>query len=736
MVFETADRDWEIRSSEKSVPGSTLGLLAGMGLAAEGGEGEHAGMSRHPRNPAFILLFITAALSARLEPVRADVSLPSVFGDHMVLQRDLPVPVWGVAEPGEDVAVVFGGQTHRTKAGSDGDWRVTLDPLVASAEPATLAIEGANRIEIDDVLVGEVWICGGQSNMEWTVDGSSEPALEKATANRPTIRLIKAPHVTANAPQTDIDARWTVCTPKTVGGFTAVGYAFARHLQDELDVPVGLLSINWGGTRIEPWISIDSLTADGISRETMKKQTAAVEEFRSMSEGDRFDREERAKLEHARSSASYIDQQLASDPGVPGGWLRPRFDDSDWKTVDLPRLWKDTSPELGGFDGIVWYRRQIEVPENWAGRNLLLQLGSIDDSDIVWFDGIRVGSIVEAHASPRSYQVPAPIVKAGTRTIIVAVIDSGGAGGFNGPANRMKIGVMDRKAAQPASLSLAGAWKWRRGGTHRGARPSPAPSRLVEPGTRPTDYAALHNAMIRPFAPYAVKGAIWYQGESNAGEPGRYRRFMPMLVEDWGKAFEREELPFGIVQLAAFKAFKPEQPVEEDWPRLREAQSATAAAMPAVGLVVTTDIGDAGDIHPRNKREVGRRMAAWALNDHYERPTPDHASPRIVGCSVTNSRRSDGEGMIRGFRLEVENSMNGLRTRDGKAPDGFAVQGPSGKWHWADVKFGEDGRSITVWNGSVPDPVAVAYAWQNNPERANVVGSSGLPLDQFRQRCE
>lgn len=684
------------------------------------------------------LLVIAGCFIAGLStnPAAGDISLPAVFGDHMVLQRDLPVPVWGKADPGEQVEVAFGGRTSSAITGEDGRWRIDLEPFEASAESRTMSVRGKNRIEIRDVLVGEVWICGGQSNMEWSVAQSSDPAAEKATAERPTIRLIKAPHVTANQPQDDITASWTVCSPETVGGFTAVGYAFARDLQDELDVPVGLLSINWGGTRIEPWISIESLAAADLSRAAMNRQKGAVTEFRRMSEGDRFEREERIRLERERSTATYIDAQLASDPGIPGGWIRTGFDDANWKTVDLPKAWSATDPSLAGFDGTVWYRRTIDIPEDWVGRTLILQSGPIDDSDVVWFDGVRIGSTVESHGTRRSYRIPGPIVKAGPRSITMMVIDSGGEGGFGGAPGAMRVGVMDRRAAAPAFLPLAGEWRWRKGVGHQGERPSVGPAKLVEPGVQPTDYAALHNAMIQPFVPYGVRGAIWYQGESNAGEPGRYRRFMPMLIEDWGRAFERDDLPFGIVQLAAFKAFKPDQPVEEDWPRLRDAQSATAASMPGVGLVVTTDIGDARDIHPRNKREVGRRMAAWALNDHYARPNQSYSSPRIVGCKQTTPPVVGGGVAIEGFRLEVENAMGGLRTRDGKAADGFAVQGPSGKWHWAEAELGDDGRSIIVWSGSVPDPVAVSYAWQNNPERANITGSTGLPLDQYRGRCD
>ena len=645
----------------------------------------------------------------------------------MVLQRDLPLPIWGTADPGEVIAVTFGPQSRSAQADADGRWRVELDPMEASATPRELFIKGANEIRIKDVLVGEVWVCGGQSNMEWTVDGSDGPARERAGADRPTLRLIKAPRITSNVPRTDIDARWTVCTPETVGGFTAVGYAFGRELQDALDVPVGLLSINWGGTRIEPWISSRSLLASELSRDRMRGMEAERLAFESMSEADRFDRDQIRRNEHARSVASYLDRQQEKDPGTRGRWMLQDIDSTDWGTVRLPRLWRDTDSSLANFDGSVWYRRAIEVPEDWADRNLLLELGPIDDSDIVWFNGVRIASSVEAWPGPRRYRVPAGIVKPGDAMITVMVIDAGGAGGIPGPANLMKIGPIDRMATTTASIPLAGEWGWRRGGEHVGARPRPAPVSERKPGTNPTDYAALHNGMISPFTPFAVRGAIWYQGESNAGEPDRYRAFLPMLIDDWKRSFERENLPFGIVQLAAFKAARDDLPAEGDWALLRDAQAAAAHELPQVGLVVTTDIGDATDIHPRNKREVGRRMSLWALADVYGRSIAGSESPRAELIS-----RVDGPDGVKAFRITVDESGGRLKTTSEGPPQGFAVSGPSGRFRWAEARFDPDGRSVVVWSPDIPNPVGVCFAWQNNPVRANVTNELGLPLVPFR----
>ena len=644
----------------------------------------------------------------------------------MVLQRDLPIPVWGTASPGEEISVTFGNQNRSAKADSQGAWRVDLDPTPASTVPQKLEISGENTISITDVLVGEVWICGGQSNMEWTINGADDPARERADANRPTLRLIKAPHVTSNVETKDITASWAVCSPETVGDFTAIGFTFGRGLQDALDVPVGLLSINWGGTRIEPWISSKSLLAAELSAEQMRQMQSNIDAHRGMCEAERFDLAQLRRIEHARSVAGYIDRQLASDPGIPGGWMLPKTDASAWRTVELPRLWKATDNSLAAFDGSVWYRRQIEIPNDWTGRNLLMELGPIDDSDIVWFNGVRIASSVEAWPQPRKYRVPAALVKKGPATIVVMVIDSGGAGGWGGRAADLKLGVMDRKAADPASMPLAGAWKWKQGAAHEGGRPTAAPGDVREPGLQPTDYAALYNGMIAPFAPYSVRGAIWYQGESNAGEPERYQEFMPMLIKDWQATFERDEFPFGIVQLAAFMAARDDLPAEGNWAVLREAQSMTARDLPDVGIVITTDIGDARDIHPRNKREVGRRMGLWALAEAYDRPIDGYESP-----SVEKIEKVAGPDGVKAFRITFTGVGEGLETTDGKSPDGFAISGPSGEFRWADAKI-EFGSSILVWSAEVPDPVDACFAWQNNPIRANVVNSQGLPLDPFK----
>ena len=434
----------------------------------------------------------------------ADVSVPSVFSDHMVLQRDLPLPVWGTAAPGE-VGLGHRSGTSRDprRPRSNGAWRVEFDPMHGILERVRETLDDQRaRTTISNRRMSS-WARSGSAADSRTWSGRSTvrptPLARRADANRPTLRLIKAPHVTSNDEAANIRCNLDDLHVRTPSAdFTAVGFTFGRDLQDALDVPVGLLSINWGGTRIEPWISSRSLLAAELSSDQMRKMQSAIDAHRGMSEAERFELAQLRRNEHARSVAGYIDRQLATDPGVPGGWMLPGTDVSAWPTVELPRLWKATDKSLATFDGAVWYRKQIEIPADWTGRNLRMALGPIDDSDIVWFNGARIASSVEAWPQPRSYRVPAALVKQGPATIAVMVIDSGGAGGWGGRAADMKLGVMDRKAANPASISLAGPWNWKKGAAHSGGRPIPAPGDLREPGLQPTDYAALYNGMIAP----------------------------------------------------------------------------------------------------------------------------------------------------------------------------------------------------------------------------------------------
>jgi sialate O-acetylesterase len=655
----------------------------------------------------------------------AEISLPSVLSDHMVLQQGSHVPIWGHGEPGETVVVRFADQTHTAQANVHGAWSISLDPMVASAESRTLFIDGSDTIEIADVLVGEVWICGGQSNMEWTIDRSEDPARERADANRPTIRLIKAPHVTASSPADTIDAVWTLCTPETVGGFTAIGFTFGRDLQDALDVPIGLLSINWGGTRIEPWISRASLAHHPRSHDHMEALGTKQDEWRNLKPEDVERKQAELRAAHARNTASYLDRQLATDPGASEQWFKPTLDTSSWQRTALPREWHTIDASLKDFDGGVWFRKTIDLPASFMGATLALSLGAIDDSDIVWFNGVRVGSLAEAHSIPRSYTIKGPIVKGATASIVVLAIDSGGVGGLTGPAAAMNLNRADDKGTNATAISLSGEWLWKQGSAHNGNRPGAAPA-LQEPGRSPRDYAAMYNGMISAFAPYGVRGAIWYQGESNANEPAAYTDFMPLLIRDWATTFQRDPFPFGIVQLAAFRPYVETKPAQGEWALLRRAQSDAAKTVDDVGLIVTTDIGDANDIHPKRKREVGRRLSLWARSQVYDQPVDSYSGP--VVRHVTFSPTDDHGSVV----VTFDHADGGLATRDNAPLGGFAVSSETnGTFHWAKATItGPD--EVTLSCPDVLNPTAVCYAWQNNPATATLINGFGLPADGFQ----
>jgi sialate O-acetylesterase len=486
-----------------------------------------------------------AALVLVAASARADVSVPKVFTPHMVLQRDQMNPVWGWAEPGEEVTVAIGEQKKSAKADDKGAWRVALDPLPAGG-PHVLTIAGKNTLTIDDVLVGEVWVCSGQSNMQWPVNIANDPDLEKMTANYPQIRLITVPNVGTQDPQRDFAGKWEVCSPETVGSFSAVGYFFGRQLHQTLGVPVGLINNAWGGSACEAWIRRDLLEKD----------------------------------------AEY-------------------------------------GPLL---------QRWAELEKQYAAYQNAVEKAKLDKS--------------EPPEPPRDLE-----------------------------------GQM-RGNARPANI---------------------------------------YNGALRPILGYGIRGAIWYQGESNAGRAYQYRKMFPLMIQSWRDEWGQGDFPFFWVQLADFLAEKPE-PGDSAWAELREAQTMTLDALPNTGEAVIIDIGEGRDIHPRNKQDVAKRLARWALAKMYGKDVV-HRSPRYKAMSA-----KDGKVTITFEHV----GPGGLYSLDTEAVRGFAIAGADKAWHVAEAKIvGPD--AVEVSSPAVKDPVAVRYAWADNPV-ANLYGSReiGLPVTPFR----
>jgi sialate O-acetylesterase len=647
----------------------------------------------------FFLFALTAA-------AHAEVRVPSLIGDNMLVQQGRRVRFWGTARPGERVTVRLAGRAASATADGRGRWQTFLGPFRAGG-PHVLTVAGSNTLSFRNVLVGEVWVCSGQSNMEWPLAQAEGGAEAAAQASHPEIRLFTVEKKSSAELLEDVRGRWVVATPEQALQFSAVGYYFGRELHRRLGVPVGLIHASWGGTPAEAWTSREAL--------------ASRPEFAPILE--RYEKELRdlpqLRRDYERRLAEWERRYVVADEGNRGeglGYADPARDRAGWLRMRLPQLWESAGLNL---DGVVWFRREVEVPPSWAGRDLILSLGPIDDFDITYFNGERVGATgaetPEAYKSPRRYKIPGPLVKSGVNVVAVRVHDRLGGGGFGGAAEAMTLAPEGGPAA--GGLALAGEWDYK-------PEAAAEPKRLDYsdyPGPRPgpanqNNPSVLYNAMLAPLTLYAVRGAIWYQGESNAGRAYQYRTLFPAMIRDWRAAWGQGDFPFYFVQLANWKA-RQQDSIDSEWAELREAQFLTLRNVPRAGMAVAVDIGDPDDIHPRNKLDVGLRLARWALADAYGRrivPSgPLYLSHAIEGDSV---------------RVRFEHA-GGLKTSDGRAPSGFAVAGADRKFVPAEARI--EGGAIIVRSRDVPNPVAVRYAWADNPE-VNLYNAAGLPASPFR----
>ena len=619
--------------------------------------------------------------------------LHPLFSDHVVLQRDVPVPVWGWAEPGQRVKVDLAGQSVETTADDKGKWLAKLGPYPAGG-PHVLAVGGPKSVEVKDILVGDVWICSGQSNMEWPLIGVTHAKEEIAAAKYPRIRLFTVPKTIALEPTTTVDASWEVCTPETATQFSAVGYFFGRELQRELGVPIGLIDSSWGGTVAEAWASAKAID----SMNDFKRALAQVQ-------ADRAD-EGKPPVKLDQAMAAWWKK---NDPGSSDqpGWSDPKFDATGWKAMKLPGNWEQRG--LPDFDGIAWFRKEIELPESWDGKVLTLSLGAIDDRDTTFVNGVEVGHMNRWDAK-RVYKVPAGVAKAGRNVIAVRVLDTAGLGGFAGESKELKLTLIGDEKAEP--IPLAGDWSYKDSAPLANISTPPEAT-----GSNPNRVTVLYNGMIAPLKPFPIKGAIWYQGESNASRAAQYRRLLPTMIRDWRDAFEVGDFPFYIVQLANFMEVRKE-PVNSQWAELREAQYLTTRALPNVGLALAIDIGEVKDIHPRNKQDVGRRLALNALANAYgkdvESSGPVFKAKEVKGGAIT---------------LTFDHLGGGLVAKGGDKLEGFAIAGEDGKFAWADAVI--EGDTVVVSSPKVEKPANVRYAWADNPI-CNLYNQAGLPAVPFR----
>ena len=608
------------------------------------------------------------------------------LGSHMVLQREKPTTFGGWTKPGSTVTVSIDGQQYKAKAGTDGKWDAKVTPPKVGG-PYTISIDGPEHMELTDVLVGDVWLCGGQSNMEFGIGGEKDGAAEIAQADHPNIRLFIDSHQVAASPRAVNGGAWTVCSPQTVGqggwnGFSAVGYHFGRKLQQELNIPIGLVSVNWGGTPAEAWTSAASLERLG----DFDSGLAVIREMRA------------GKLPEA---GSYFDLWSAqSDVGSrpDAQWQRPDLDESQWVAADANNGFE----AQGNPEGIVWYRKAIEVPAAATG---VLHLGPIEQIDQTWVNGQMVGGSGWG-PWPREYYVRPDLLKAGKNVITIRVIGRGEKRGFQSPPAGISLVLADG-----THMPLGEGWKVRLG-TKISAQ-TPGPRSYDQFPNIPT---VLFNGMLSPHLVQGIRGAIWYQGEANASRAWQYRTLLPTMIADWRRAFGQGDFPFYIVSLSAFTP-RRDQPGEDEWAELREAQAYTASTVPNSGLAVTIDVGDAKDIHPTDKMTVGERLALIALSKEYG---------KSVVCSGPVYRQMKRDGAT--VRLSFDHTDGGLSVHGDKLGE-FSVAGADRKWRWADAKI--DGNDVVISCPEIPEPVAVRYAWQTNP-LATLFNGAGLPAVPFR----
>lgn len=652
-------------------------------------------------------LLIGVLLLALGHPLQgAELSLSNVFSDHAVLQRDVAVPIWGSGTPGEEISVDFADQQRTTKADSEGRWMVKLLPMKASSQSRDLVVrsqDGKHSVKITDILVGEVWLCAGQSNMEMGI-GACNVTGEIAAANLPDLRLMTVPRAIAATPQRECvtSAIWKVCSPKSVieggwGGFSAAAFFFGRQIQRDLKVPVGLINMSWGGTAAESWTSLEAL-------QSLPAIRPAIE---------RNDQESAAHAANAAKDGKERENWLNQhDPGSSNGvaWAKPSFDDSAWASVQLPNEY--SSLPIGKFVGFVWFRRTFELPPDWHDKELLLNLGPIDDFDATFVNGVSVGETYQRYLD-RTYRIPGRLLHPGKNTIAVRVLNTFGFGGLYGEPEQLRLTPSE---GHDTPLSLAGEWRWKAGSDI--ANLKPIPNVLSQD---PPLISSLFNGIVSPVIPYAARGAIWYQGESNTSRTTEYRQLLTTLIADWRRRWGMGDFPFYIVQLANHTPAK-DQPTESKWAEIREAQRLTAQELPSCGLAVTIDVGEAADIHPKNKREVGRRLALVALEKTYGHP---------LECSGPMYRSMKVEGNV--ARLTFTHAAGGLIAKGGSLKQ-FAIAGDDGKYSWADARI--DGDNILVSSASVPKPVSVRYAWADNPEGCNLYNKADLPASPFRTEGE
>ncbi len=626
---------------------------------------------------SFTILFFFLTISV----LKAKIKLPALVSDGMILQRNTNIKIWGQADSEEKVVVKFQNKSYSTVADINGNWKITLPKLPAGG-PYTMTI---NEVTLNDILLGDVWLASGQSNMELPMRRLT-PLYgdEIKNANNSNIRFFTVPQkYNFKTAETDFsDGKWESTNPETILNFSGVAYFFAKELNGKNKVPVGIINSSLGGSPVQAWMDAGSL-------KNYPEYLAEAEKWKN----DKLIKSTE-ETEQAHSKVWYGELNLL-DLGLQKGWEKLDFNDSDWKTITMPGSWED---QEGDFDGSVWLRKEINLTKTQAEKSAFLNLGRIKDADETYINGKKVGNVTYEYP-PRWYNIEAGVLKEGKNIIAVRVTNGSGKGQF----------IMDKPyflEIDGQQLDLKGEWKYKIG----------AKMDRVAPGQtfirwKPT---GLYNAMINPITNYAIKGFIWYQGESNASKPKEYGDLLSTMILDWRTKWGNPTLPFYIVQLSNFMDPKNE-PVESNWAELRNQQLLVSQKVPNSGLAVTIDIGEWNDIHPLNKKTVGERLALQALKKTYLKNI-------VTDGPIYQSMKIEGRKIILSFKPNTNQLKPETELK------GFAIKSNDGSYQWAKAKI--VGNKVVVWNDDVKKPVAVRYDWADNPN-GNLSNKSGLPASPF-----
>jgi len=619
----------------------------------------------------------------------AQIKLPKLVSDGMVLQRDAKIKIWGWSSAGESIQVSFNDKNYNTKADKNGNWSVEFSSLKAGG-PFSMMLSGKNEIILDDIYVGDVWLCSGQSNMEIPMSRVA-PLYEDeiASANNAEIRYFEVPkeYDLSTKRQKLSGGSWKPVNRENIEKFSAVSYFFGKKLNERYQVPIGLINSALGGSPVQSW----------LSEEALKKYPEYLEEVKKLSPEGVIDSLEQLDQNRIKSWYTSLNQR---DKGISQKWSSEDYNDSDWKTMNVPGYWSNT--DLGNANGIVWFRRSFQLSDLAKGKKAKLNLGRIVDADSVFVNGTFIGNTTYQYP-PRRYEIPEGLLKSGENNISIKILNERAKGGF----------VTDKPyelVVHGEVLDLKGPWKYKLGAKAE-ALQSQTFYRWKPEG--------LYNAMINPLLDYSIKGAIWYQGESNTSDPSDYKAMFSDMIGDWRKKWDQQpqNFPFLFVQLTNFMR-DYDEPVDSDWARLREAQMQTLEVS-NTGMAVAIDIGEWNDIHPLNKRDVGNRLAQAAFKVAYNEKV-------LPGGPIMDSYKVKGDSIIISFK----NVGEGLISKNGEELQEFAIAGADKNFVWAKAKI--VGNNIIVSSSKVEDPVSVRYAWANNPEDANLYNKEGMPASPFR----